>query len=125
DREMLLGRRSIHRPIEPLDLVRKRDRISRLERAHDVRIVHPAIAAFGVLALERAQDHVLPRDHEAPPPRPLGLGRKRAFRAVGHPAADYRVWSAATAVAALDFARKAATGVAALQIAYFRFHAKD
>ena len=84
DGEMPLGRAGVHRSFEPLDLVLKRDRIAGLERADDVRIVDPAIAALGVVALERAQDDVLARDHE-PPPRGLRPAlRKIALGAIGH-----------------------------------------
>src|SRR5436305_8963972 len=89
DGEMALGQTRVHRPFEPFDLVLKRDRIPRLQRADDVRIVDPPIAAFGIITLERTEDDVLPRDHE-PPPRGLRpVLRKIALRTIGHSGADY------------------------------------
>src|SRR5439155_14006690 len=71
--------------------VLKGDRIARLERAHDVRIVHPAVAALGVVALERPEDDVLAGDHEAAPQRLARLRREVACCAVAHPAGDYMI----------------------------------
>src|SRR4051812_22435802 len=84
DGEMALGEAGVHRSFEPFDLVLKRDRIARLQRPDDVRIVDPAIAALGVVALERAQDDVLARDHEAPPRGLRSALRKITLGAVGH-----------------------------------------
>ena len=64
DREVTLVGGGVHGPVEPLHLVREGDRVARLERADDVRVVHPAVAAFRVFALEGAKDDVLARDHE-------------------------------------------------------------
>src|SRR5438128_1934013 len=85
DREMPLVGRGMHGAIEPLDLVLKRDRITRLQRTHDVGIVQPAVAALGVLALEGPQDDMLAGDHEPPPPRLARLGREVTLGAISHP----------------------------------------
>src|SRR5207244_8824642 len=84
DGEVPLVRALMHGALEPLRLVLKGDRVARLEGADDVRVVHPAIAAIDVVALEGAEDHLLAGDHEAPPRRLARLG-EIALCAVGHP----------------------------------------
>src|SRR5262249_29927941 len=81
----------MHGTVEPFDLILKRNRIARLQRAHDVGIVQPAVTALGVLALEGAQDDVLARDHESPPPRLARLGREVTLGAISHPLRNYMV----------------------------------
>ena len=66
DGEVALRTRGVHGALDPFDLALKRDRITRLQRADDVRIVHPPITALRILALERAQDDVFACDHESP-----------------------------------------------------------
>jgi hypothetical protein len=83
DGEMALVRVRSHRAVEPLDLGLERNRIPRLERPDDARIVHPAVGALRVLSLECPQDHMLARDHESASRR-LSLGRKCAFSVVSH-----------------------------------------
>src|SRR5439155_16483675 len=72
-----------------LHFILKRDRIARVQRAYDVRIVHPAVTALGVLAVEGPKDDVLAGDHEAPPRYLARIRREVAFGAIRHVARNY------------------------------------
>src|SRR5438132_4502190 len=91
DGEVTLVRVGVHGPLQPLHFVLKRDRIARVQRAYDVRIVHPAVTALGVLAVEGPKDDVLAGDHEAPPRHLARIRREVAFGAIRHVARNYSV----------------------------------
>ncbi len=84
DGEMAFDVAGVHGPLQPLDLILKRDRIAGLQRPDDIRIIDPAIAALRVIALERPEDDVLAGDHEASPRRLATRLREIALGAIGH-----------------------------------------
>jgi hypothetical protein len=95
DGKVALASAGVDRVLDPLLFVLEGDRITRLEGADDVRVVHPAVGTLGVIALERAQDDVLSRDHEPAAAHLSRVGREVALGPIPHAARDYTISVAA------------------------------